>query len=184
MALKTLIITTDGACSGNGQLEPAAGYAFSIEMEGSTHKSVQSGPIADEYPTNQRAEAYALLEALRHIVGVCRGLKPNAVGTHSTIDPKTLNLLVVTDSEWLIGAIWGGNKRNANTEILAEIDLQLAVFGSSEPFKVKGHPKPSQLRDQAFVAANPNVVRHNAVDKLAAAAAQKARETRELETAG
>jgi ribonuclease HI len=69
---KSLLIYTDGACLGNGQVEPRAGWAFVFgPLEPNTTASVNErleyqGPMGDfADPTSNRAELRAIIGALR-----------------------------------------------------------------------------------------------------------------------
>jgi ribonuclease HI len=169
-----LIVTTDGACSGNGQESPAAAFAFSIEAEGKPEKTTTSSAFKGG-DTNNFAEALAVYQALQHVLDVCTGIKGNAQGRRVTVDPTTVEIVLVTDSQYVVGAFSGWN-RNANANLLAAVDGQIARFRTVSFTKVKGHPTVRQLRDPEWCGANPDVVRHAQVDKLAAAAAQDLRE--------
>ena len=57
-----ITITADGACSGNGQANPSAGWAAILRSNGK-HKII-SGKLPGKQ-TNNRAELTAVLEAFR-----------------------------------------------------------------------------------------------------------------------
>ncbi|KAH7259396.1 uncharacterized protein BKA55DRAFT_662040 [Fusarium redolens] len=98
---KSLLIYTDGACLGNGQVEPRAGWAFVFgPLEPNTTASVNErleyqGPMGDfADPTSNRAELRAIIGALRFRNWTSEGFT---------------TLVLATDSEYVVKSFsWGG----------------------------------------------------------------------------
>ncbi len=112
----TLIIYTDGACSGN---PGPAGIGVLLQRSDQTveiSEFLGSG-------TNNIAELTAILRALE------------------TLRDDEVDRLIhlYTDSAWSLGVLIGGWKAKANLELLEQIRTQMARFPKLELLKVRGH---------------------------------------------
>ncbi|KAK2123956.1 hypothetical protein NOF04DRAFT_1349468 [Fusarium oxysporum II5] len=98
---KSFLICTDGACLGNGQVEPKAGWTSVFgPLEQNTNASVNErlehqSPLGDfAHPTSNRAELRATIGALRYRNWASEGFT---------------TLVLATDSEYVVkGLSWGG----------------------------------------------------------------------------
>ncbi|MDC0717730.1 ribonuclease HI [Nannocystis bainbridge] len=112
----TIIIHTDGACSGN---PGPAGIGVLIERG---EEAVEHSEFIGE-GTNNVAELTAILRALEM-------LRP---------EDKDAHVLLFTDSGWSLGVLVGGWKAKANLELIEKIKEKLAEFTGVELLKVRGH---------------------------------------------
>lgn len=113
----TIVIHTDGACSGN---PGPAGIGVVIERpEGDI---IEHSEFIGE-GTNNIAELTAILRALEM-------LKPEEQSAH---------VLLYTDSAWSLGVLVGGWKAKANLELITAIKERMATTPDVELLKVKGH---------------------------------------------
>ncbi|SCV38996.1 uncharacterized protein FFB14_07067 [Fusarium fujikuroi] len=94
---ESLLIYTDGACLGNGQVEPKGGWAFVFgPQEPNTTTSVNErlenqGPLGDyANPTSNRAELRAIIGALRYRNWASEGFT---------------TLVLATDSEYVVKGV-------------------------------------------------------------------------------
>jgi ribonuclease HI len=112
----TIIIYTDGACSGNPG--PAGIGVFLQRPESTLELSEYIGS-----GTNNIAELTAILRGLERI----------------TEAEQATNIHLYTDSGWSLGVLIGGWKAKANLEIIAAIKVQMARLPNLELLKIKGH---------------------------------------------
>jgi ribonuclease HI len=113
---ETIVIHTDGACSGN---PGPAGIGVLIERP-------QRELEISEYlgsATNNIAELTAILRALEQL------------GDEERERPIHL----YTDSGWSLGVLVGGWKAKANLDLIGKIREQMARFSHLELLKVRGH---------------------------------------------
>jgi ribonuclease HI len=112
----TIVIYTDGACSGN---PGPAGVGVYLQRPGEIieiSEYIGSG-------TNNIAELTAILRALQ-----------------SLADAEQDALVhLYTDSGWSLGVLIGGWKAKTNLELIDEIKEQMARFTKLELLKVRGH---------------------------------------------
>lgn len=113
---ETIIIHTDGACSGN---PGPAGIGVLIERG---EEAVEHSEFIGE-GTNNVAELTAILRALEM-------LRP---------EDKDAHVLLYTDSGWSLGVLVGGWKAKANVELIDKIKEKLAIHPGVELLKVRGH---------------------------------------------
>ncbi len=112
----TIIIYTDGACSGN---PGPAGIGVFIQRPESTlelSEYIGSG-------TNNIAELTAILRALEKI----------------TEAEQETNIHLYTDSGWSLGVLIGGWKAKTNLELITAIKAITAKLPNLELLKIKGH---------------------------------------------
>lgn len=112
----TIIIHTDGACSGN---PGPAGIGILLERG---DEAVEHSEFIGE-GTNNVAELTAILRALEL-------LRP---------EDKEAHVLLYTDSGWSLGVLVGGWKAKANLELIGQIKERLALHPGVELLKVRGH---------------------------------------------
>lgn len=112
----TIVIHTDGACSGN---PGPAGIGVLLERP---EEAIEHSEYIGE-ATNNVAELTAILRALEM-------LKPEESEAH---------VLLYTDSGWSLGVLVGGWKAKANLELIDKIKERLAVLPNVELLKVRGH---------------------------------------------
>jgi len=112
----TIIIHTDGACSGN---PGPAGIGVLLERG---DEAIEHSEFIGE-ATNNVAELTAILRALEM-------LRP---------EDKDAHVLLYTDSGWSLGVLIGGWKAKANLELIQQIKDRLANFSDVELLKVRGH---------------------------------------------
>ncbi len=112
----TIVIYTDGACSGN---PGPAGIGILLQRPEQTveiSEFLGSG-------TNNIAELTAILRALEQL----------------SEDEQDRLVHLYTDSGWSLGVLIGGWKAKANLELLEQIRAQMARFPKLELLKVRGH---------------------------------------------
>ncbi len=114
---ETIIIYTDGACSGN---PGPAGIGVVIERP--SGEVVEHSEFIGE-GTNNIAELQAILRALELL----------------TPEEHTAHILLYTDSAWSLGVLVGGWKAKANLEIIDAIKERLVAVPKIELLKVRGH---------------------------------------------
>lgn len=113
---ETIIIYTDGACSGN---PGPAGIGVHIRRpDRLTEISEYIGEA-----TNNVAELQAILRALE------------ALGE----DERTRRIHLYTDSGWSLGVLIGGWKAKKNVQLIDKIKTRLPEFPNIELLKVRGH---------------------------------------------
>lgn len=112
----TIVIYTDGACSGN---PGPAGIGVLVERPDQTVEISEFLGSA----TNNIAELAAILRALRTL----------------REDDADRLIHLYTDSGWSLGVLVGGWKAKANLELLEEIRTEMAKFSRLELLKVRGH---------------------------------------------
>jgi ribonuclease HI len=113
----TLVIHTDGACSGN---PGPAGIGVFIERPDG--EIIEHSEFIGE-GTNNIAELTAILRALEM-------LRPDEQESH---------VLLYTDSGWSLGVLVGGWKAKANLELITAIKERMTTLPDVELLKVKGH---------------------------------------------
>jgi ribonuclease HI len=113
----TIVIHTDGACSGNPG--PAGIGVFFERPDG---EILEHSEFIGE-GTNNIAELTAILRALEM-------LKPEEQSAH---------VLLYTDSAWSLGVLVGGWKAKANLELITAIKERMTTMPDVELLKVKGH---------------------------------------------
>lgn len=112
----TVIIYTDGACSGN---PGPAGVGVYLQHPDHTIEVSEFMGLA----TNNAAELTAILRGLELL---------------EDADTKRL-VHLYTDSAWSLGALVGGWKIKTNLELIKKIKAQMERFERLELLKVKGH---------------------------------------------
>jgi ribonuclease HI len=113
---QTIVIHTDGACSGN---PGPAGIGVLIERpeeETEISEFIGSG-------TNNIAELTAILRALEQLRD----------------DERDAPIHLYTDSGWSLGVLIGGWKAKVNLELIDQIKVHMERFSSLELLKVRGH---------------------------------------------
>jgi len=112
----TIVIYTDGACSGN---PGPAGIGVLLQ------RSEQTVEISEFLGsgTNNIAELTAILRALETL----------------REDEQDRLIHLYTDSGWSLGVLIGGWKAKANLDLLEQIRTQMARFPKIELLKVRGH---------------------------------------------
>lgn len=113
----TIVIHTDGACSGNPG--PAGIGVFFERPDG---EILEHSEFIGE-GTNNIAELTAILRALEM-------LRPEEQGAH---------VLLYTDSAWSLGVLVGGWKAKANLELITAIKERMLTTPDVELLKVRGH---------------------------------------------
>ena len=113
----TIIIHTDGACSGNPG--PAGIGVFFERPDG---EILEHSEFIGE-GTNNIAELTAILRALEM-------LRP---------DEQDAHVLLYTDSGWSLGVLVGGWKAKANLELITAIKERMLTTPDVELLKVRGH---------------------------------------------
>ena len=113
----TIVIHTDGACSGN---PGPAGIGVFIERPDG--ELIEHSEFIGE-GTNNIAELTAILRALEM-------LKP---------EEKAAHVLLYTDSAWSLGVLVGGWKAKANLELITAIKERMVDMPDVELLKVRGH---------------------------------------------
>jgi ribonuclease HI len=113
----TIVIHTDGACSGNPG--PAGIGVFFERPDG---EILEHSEFIGE-GTNNIAELTAILRALEM-------LKPEEQSAH---------VLLYTDSAWSLGVLVGGWKAKANLELITAIKERMVGTPDVELLKVRGH---------------------------------------------
>ncbi len=113
----TIVIHTDGACSGN---PGPAGIGVFIERPDG--ELIEHSEFIGE-GTNNIAELTAILRALEM-------LRPEEQGAH---------VILYTDSAWSLGVLVGGWKAKANLELITAIKERLTTMPDVELLKVRGH---------------------------------------------
>lgn len=114
---ETVVIYTDGACSGN---PGPAGVGVYVERP---DKIIEIGEFIGS-GTNNIAELTAILRGLE-------SLDVEADGERA--------IHLYTDSGWSLGVLIGGWKAKANLELIAAIKEKMVAFPKLELLKVKGH---------------------------------------------
>ena len=112
----TIVIYTDGACSGNPGPAGVGVYLQRPAEIVEISEYIGSG-------TNNIAELTAILRALQNLD---EGEKDSLVHLY-------------TDSGWSLGVLIGGWKAKTNLELIEEIREQMGRFSKLELLKVKGH---------------------------------------------
>lgn len=113
----TIVIHTDGACSGNPG--PAGIGVFFERPDG---EILEHSEFIGE-GTNNIAELTAILRALEM-------LRPEEQAAH---------VLLYTDSAWSLGVLVGGWKAKANLELITAIKERMLTTPDVELLKVRGH---------------------------------------------
>ncbi|MCA9650544.1 MAG: ribonuclease HI [Myxococcales bacterium] len=112
----TIIIYTDGACSGN---PGPAGIGVLVQRP---DEMVEISEFLGS-GTNNIAELTAILKALRTL----------------REDENDRLIHLYTDSGWSLGVLIGGWKAKANVELIEEIREEMKRFTRLELLKVRGH---------------------------------------------
>ncbi len=116
----TIVIHTDGACSGN---PGPAGIGVFIERPDAEGVAITEHSEFIGEGTNNIAELTGILRALEM-------LKPEEQATH---------VLLYTDSAWSLGVLVGGWKAKANLELITAIQERMKSLPDVELLKVRGH---------------------------------------------
>ena len=125
-------IYTDGACSNNQDIDKSiGGWAYYLSYKGHVKKG--AGRVVKT--TNNRMEITAIINALKQM---------------KRYDIKTL---VYTDSQYVIGTVTLGWKKNKNEDLWEELFREIEKFKDIEFLKVKGHAndKLNNLVDEMAV---------------------------------
>ena len=191
---KLLVVYTDGACSGNGRPDAVAGSGVYFGPDDPRNSALQ---LPEGAHTNQRAELFALLWALRYARKHEEKLRRFVVHSDSTYCVKAWR-------EWLPAWIqreWQNSAGNpvANQDLWHEVAELRDVLDVQVELKwVKGHSKNSgnEAADALAVqarqtckaareaAANPTTdTAVNAADADAPPQAKKARKSNEPKSA-
>ncbi|MCA9714366.1 MAG: reverse transcriptase-like protein [Myxococcales bacterium] len=113
----TIIIHTDGACSGN---PGPAGIGIYLERP---DEVVEICEFISSLATNNFAELTAIDRALELLRD----------------DEKDRHILLYTDSGWSLGVLIGGWKAKTNLDMIKKIQARMTEFSNLELLKVKGH---------------------------------------------
>ncbi|KAK1752201.1 ribonuclease H1 [Echria macrotheca] len=132
----TVLIHTDGACLGNGQANPRAGWAF-WHASSSTGDPLtadgrleRKGPFGDDsLQTNNRAELRAVIAALRYRNWPGEGIRTLVIATDSAY-------VVEGATTWARGWIQNGWMTQAGPVL--NRDLWETLLGEVERFFVRG----------------------------------------------
>ena len=95
-------IYTDGSCLNNGQPDASAGWA--VVVKGSIETSF-AGKLPEGKQTNNRAELYALYQALKWVK-----------------DHPSIKATIYSDSKIAIDGLLGNSQRKANRDIWQRIE--------------------------------------------------------------
>ena len=112
----TIIIYTDGACSGNPGPAGIGIYLLRPTNETEISEFIASG-------TNNSAELSAILRALENL----------------TDDEKQTSIHLYTDSAWSLGVLIGGWKAKTNLTLIKKIQALTKEFPKLELLKIRGH---------------------------------------------
>lgn len=112
----TIVIHTDGACSGN---PGPAGIGVLIERPG---EEIEISEFLGS-GTNNIAELTGILRALENLQDA----------------DADRHIHLYTDSGWSLGVLIGGWKAKANLELIGQITEQMKRFPKLELLKVRGH---------------------------------------------
>lgn len=112
----TIVIHTDGACSGN---PGPAGIGIHLVR---ADEVVEVSEFIGE-GTNNVAELTAILRALELVRD----------------DERSGHVILYTDSGWSLGVLVGGWKAKANLALIKKIKDMMELFGNLELLKVRGH---------------------------------------------
>ena len=120
----------DGACSGN---PGPGGWAFLIKADFLTEDNYKESGYSGKQTTNNRMEIQACIEGLGEVFA--QQVKHKCTGED--------DILVITDSQYVINTITKGWARNKNKDLWDELDSTINVLennGSKISWKwVKGH---------------------------------------------
>ncbi len=108
---------TDGACSNNQSKENIGGWAYLLIY--GAHKKHMSGRTLNT--TNNAMEIKAIVEGLKAIK-----------------DPS-IDVVVFSDSQYVVSTVNLGWKKNANQALWEELFAQISRFKNITFTKVKGH---------------------------------------------
>lgn len=112
----TIVIYTDGACSGNPGPAGVGVYVMRPDSTLEISEYIGSG-------TNNIAELTAILRALEQI----------------TEEEQERRIHLYTDSGWSLGVLIGGWKAKTNLELIEAIKAQMERVPNLELLKIKGH---------------------------------------------
>ena len=162
---KTIIVFTDGSCLDNGKANAVGGIG--IHFPDNQLKDV-SKVFKDGICTNQRAELYAILCALRYI-------KQN-------IGLKNVKVLIKTDSQysincvtkWVTGWIRNGWKTKGNTPVANKEFIEI-IHKYYEHFDIE-----FEHVDGHSSAEDSDAIGNDRADELAVMASNKALKEREM----
>jgi len=112
----TVVIYTDGACSGNPGPAGVGVLVQRLEQTVEISEFIGSG-------TNNIAELSAIL----------RGLKAVREDEHDRL------IHLYTDSGWSLGVLIGGWKAKANLELIGQVRTEMAKLPKLELLKIRGH---------------------------------------------
>ncbi|KAF5596049.1 ribonuclease H [Fusarium subglutinans] len=128
---KSFLIYTDGACLGNGQVEPKGGWAFVFgPQERNTTSSVNErlenqGPLGDyAHPTSHRAELRAIIGALRYRNWASEGFTTLVLATDS-------EYVVKGATEWIRAWLRRG-WRKSDGAVVRNVEMWQAFLGEVE----------------------------------------------------
>ena len=129
VAATTIIIHTDGACSGNPG--PAGVGVHLARPDEITELSEFIGE-----GTNNVAELTAILRALEML----------------REDEREAHVVLYTDSGWSLGVLVGGWKAKANLALIGKIKEKMALFPHLELLKVRGHAGQAGNEEADYLA--------------------------------
>lgn len=113
-----IVLYTDGACSGNPGAGGYAGILVAYDDKGDvTREKIVTGGAA--HTTNNQMEISAVIEGLRALT-------------------RPTEILIVTDSQYVINTMTKNWKRNKNRDLWEQLDEQCAIHQVKWKF-VKGH---------------------------------------------
>ncbi|KAI1028236.1 hypothetical protein LB503_002053 [Fusarium chuoi] len=128
---ESLLIYTDGACLGNGQVEPKGGWAFVFgPRESNTTASVNErlenqGPLGDyANQTSNRAELRAIIGALRYRNWASEGFTTLVLATDS-------EYVVKGATEWIRAWLRRG-WRKSDGAVVSNVDMWQVFLGEVE----------------------------------------------------
>ncbi|KAI7763223.1 hypothetical protein LZL87_013035 [Fusarium oxysporum] len=129
--MESFLIYTDGACLGNGQVEPKAGWASVFgPLEQNTNASVNErleyqGPLGDSaHPNSNRAELRAITGALRYRNWESEGFTTLVLATDS-------EYVVKGATEWIRAWLRKG-WRKSDGAVVSNLDMWQVFLGEVE----------------------------------------------------
>lgn len=128
---ESLLIYTDGACLGNGQVEPKGGWAFvfgpqELNTTASINERLENqGPLGDyANPTSNRAELRAIIGALRYKNWASEGFTTLVLATDS-------EYVVKGATEWIRAWLRRG-WRKSDGAVVSNVDMWQVFLGEVE----------------------------------------------------
>ncbi len=151
--LESVRVYTDGACKGN----PGAG-GWGVYIDFGRDDKALSGPMPDFPSTNQRAEVYAIIQALAYLR-----------------EQRVDGIKLYTDSKYALSLVGKGSPRS-NADLHAKLNGFVDCFNDLELIWVKGHngDPGNEKADQLAVAGAQEALEKNGTFGLVPEALQVA----------